>query len=500
MNLSLQELRKRTMLALVVSGWVTTFALSALSLTYSEYALPATGLAALTNAAPTWMFLQGRTDAKARVWMGIQVSILPSLLFYAFQGTLWQTELLLFLTGAMAALVLLCDHRPIIISSALLALQYMVLVLYAPHWVSYEVMHMGMSSMRMGSIIGGGALLSCIALLLGRAIEETQSLKTEIEQREQELLERERALEAANEELRAEKSDGSNEMKAILAKRKKEYENVASAFEKSLSAVTQSVANTARMVENSAHDLKANADQTGSEARQVFTAAEAASRAANTVAAGVAELSVSIAEVVDNANQQSTLSKEASDRSGGGSEAIEMLSEQSQTIGEATHSIVRIAERTNLLSLNAAIEAASAGAAGRGFSIVANEVKQLAAQASDAAIRIQAFLAGVRSGTDEAERSFKGIESAIIELSKNAKSIRYEVENHRNSADKIENFARNAASDTDRMVQQSRQLSERTAKASDLSEELNQSAKQLAEHVRELEGASRNFRSKLDAA
>ena len=58
-------------------------------------------------------------------------------------------------------------------------------------------------------------------------------------------------------------------------------------------------------------------------------------------------------------------------------------------------------------------------------------MKQLAAQASDAATKIEAFLGGVRSGTLEAERSFHAIDAAIEELGKTANSIRYDVETQR---------------------------------------------------------------------
>lgn len=500
MQLSIEELRKRTMLVLVACGWMITFILSALTLGFSDYALPATGIAVLINALPSWMVLQGRTDAKARGCFGVQVVVLPSLLFLAFQGTLWQTELLLVVAGGLLALVTLCDHRPVLLACALLTTQHVVLASYAPHWISYEQGHVGLSSIRLGALFGGGGLLAWISNALNAAMAQISSLQSDLVQHQDKHLAQSAEMDALGETLRKQEASQAKAMKDLSAKRKAEYEEFAASFEKSMSTVTAAVADTARLLERSAHQLKLNADQTGKEAREVVNSAETASKAANTVAAGVAELSVAICEVASNADQQSTLSLEASERSNGGGEAIQMLSAQSETIGEATQSIVRIAERTNLLSLNAAIEAASAGPAGRGFSIVANEVKQLAAQASDAATRIQAFLGGVRSGTIEAERSFHEIETAISELDRTAKSIRHDVENHRQSADTIEGFARNAASDTQQMVERSRALSQRAAQATLLANELDTAASNLADHVRQLEDSSRDFRAKLEAA
>lgn len=498
----IEELRRRSMLALVVGGWVIVLTLAALSLASSQYqfAPPATALAALINAVPTWMVLTGRVDSIARLSFGVQAGLIPALLFYALQGTLWQPELLLLLAAGLVALVTLCDHRPILIASTLLALQHVGLVSFAPQWIADEEMHIGLSSIRLGATILGGAILSWITVLLRTAIEISSELQTELKDCQKTLGAKNTELAALETNLAAEKASKARALEEVIEQRKAEYEEVAAAFEKSMASVTTSVTATARLLEESAHQLKLNADQTGNEALRVLSSAETASRAANTVAAGLAELSVSIAEVVDDAGQQSSLSKDASVCSGDGSQAIEKLSAQSQTIGEATHSIVRIAERTNLLSLNAAIEAASAGPAGRGFSIVANEVKQLADQASDAANRIQEFLGGVQSGTLEAELSFHKIETAISELDRNAKSIRYNVENHRQSAGTIETFARGAADDADEMVKHSRALAERATRSKLLSDEVDEAVVNLADHVRQLEQSSRQFRSKLDVA
>ena len=161
-------------------------------------------------------------------------------------------------------------------------------------------------------------------------------------------------------------------------------ERIAGEFEQSVSAVTQSVAGTVLMLKKSAHELAQIADVAGDEAGDAVGFAETAGRAANTVAAGVCELSVSIGEIAIKVSKQNELTDEANKQTDGGGKSIGSLAKQSRTIGEATRAIVRIAERTDLLSLNAAIEAASSTPSGRGFSVVAQEVKLLAGQAGQA--------------------------------------------------------------------------------------------------------------------
>lgn len=432
--------------------------------------------------------------------LGFQVSMLPMLLLYTMHGSPWQSEVLLLAAGAFVALVPLCDPRPIIFCSALLCVQHAILAVFAPHWIGFETASLGQSVMRLSAIVGGGVLLCWLTRCLSDAFDKAEELSAQNEANEKALKAHTEALEEARTQLDHEKIQSAERETRAHERRKEEYDAVATEFEHSINVVTQSVASTAELLEHSAHQLKLTADSAGDEARHLVGSAETTSRAANTVAAGVAELSMSIAEVADNADQQSNLSLEATECSGGGGKAIQILTEQSRTIGEATRSIVRIAERTNLLSLNAAIEAASAGPSGRGFSIVAHEVKQLASQASDAATRIEAFLDRVQKGTFEAERSFEAIDSAIGKLGQNANTIRYDIENQRQSADTIESFARHAAGDSDRMVERSRALAERAAQSKLLSCELERAAADLAQNARHLESSSQSFRSKLKSA
>jgi len=95
------------------------------------------------------------------------------------------------------------------------------------------------------------------------------------------------------------------------------------------------------------------------------------------------------------------------------SKRIKRLGESSQEIGEITELISDITEQTNVLALNAAIQAASAGDAGRGFSVVAEEVQRLAERSADAARQIAALVKAIQTDTQDAigamERSTHGV-------------------------------------------------------------------------------------------
>ena len=95
------------------------------------------------------------------------------------------------------------------------------------------------------------------------------------------------------------------------------------------------------------------------------------------------------------------------------SKRIKRLGESSQEIGEITELISDITEQTNVLALNAAIQAASAGEAGRGFSVVAEEVQRLAERSADATLQIAALVRTIQTDTQDAvgamERSTQGV-------------------------------------------------------------------------------------------
>ncbi|MBR6975624.1 MAG: methyl-accepting chemotaxis protein, partial [Ottowia sp.] len=113
------------------------------------------------------------------------------------------------------------------------------------------------------------------------------------------------------------------------------------------------------------------------------------------------------------------------------SKRIKRLGESSQEIGEITELIADITEQTNVLALNAAIQAASAGEAGRGFSVVAEEVQRLAERSGDATRQIAALVKAIQTDTQDAVAAMERSTHGVVEgarLSDNAGTALTEID------------------------------------------------------------------------
>jgi methyl-accepting chemotaxis protein len=178
-----------------------------------------------------------------------------------------------------------------------------------------------------------------------------------------------------------------------------------------------SLAGAAEQMSNVAMQIAASAEETSAQAQTVSAAAEEISRSVDSVSAGSEEMGAAIREISQNAAEAAKVASEAVDLASSTSATMNKLGESSAEIGNVIKVITAIAEQTNLLALNATIEAARAGEAGKGFAVVASEVKDLAQETARATEDISRRVETIQADTGGAVSAIEQITTVIARIS-----------------------------------------------------------------------------------
>ncbi len=278
---------------------------------------------------------------------------------------------------------------------------------------------------------------------------------------------------------------------ASNAQRAATLSTIVGTFNTTVLGIVDEVAASATQLEATANGLTRTASAAQDLTAEVATASRLASDNVRSVAAATDEMSSSVAEISRQVHESSTIAREAVSQAEKTDARITALSQAAGRIGDVVKLITAIAEQTNLLALNATIEAARAGEAGKGFAVVASEVKLLAAQTAKATDEISAQIAGMQSATDESVGAIKEIGATIGRISDIAGAIAAAVEEQGAATAEISRNVQQTAQGTGQVA----------AKITDVNrgaEETETSSTQVLDAAQSLSKQSRSLKAEVE--
>lgn len=211
----------------------------------------------------------------------------------------------------------------------------------------------------------------------------------------------------------------------------------------------------------------------------VGTASHSTSSKVQEIAAGAEELDASISEIKSQTSTAHRVSQETVQKIDMTNKTIYELSSASQKIGDVINLITEIASQTNLLSLNASIEAARAGEFGRGFGIVAAEVKKLSDETAGATKEISSQIKNLQIFTGQAVKSIEDIFQTINSINQITENISKAVEEQTYVSRLIANNMTQAAENVETINVSINEISESTQKISMLAGEVKKASESI---------------------
>ena len=205
-----------------------------------------------------------------------------------------------------------------------------------------------------------------------------------------------------NGDLTVRASDAGGDELGILAQAQNRFADKIHDIIKALIEASQSMRNSSAQLSETSSILSSGTEQTSTQSRLIADSAAEMNQKMASLSSAIEEMSISIGEISSHGSQAARMAGDANDAITRSATTIDELGHAADDIGTVTQMISLIADQTKMLALNASIEAAGAGELGKGFSVVASEVKELARQTAESTENIRGKIHAIQDRTHDA--------------------------------------------------------------------------------------------------
>ena len=282
-----------------------------------------------------------------------------------------------------------------------------------------------------------------------------------------------------------------------LEENKRSYDEklnaIAHEFENQIGSIVSGVSAAAAELEASSSSLVSVAEETSGASSSVAVASEEASANVAAVSSATEQMSSSIQQVADMAEKSYQAAGRASTETEQSVLIMVELKEAIDKVSEVADLISNIAEQTNLLALNATIEAARAGEAGKGFAVVASEVKSLANETAVATEDIKMQVSEIMAKSDSAAASLEAVKVVIEENKEASQGAAKSVSEQKEAVKEIALNVEQASTGTSDITKKITHISEGASSVKDSAEGIWGAAKDLSKQGAVLSDAVNHF-------